>query len=74
MAVTMAGIRAALRAKGKAKAAGTWHGFDALVEKLGRRRGVRSPRALVASIGRKKFGRRNFAAMGVAGKMGLSGD
>lgn len=41
--------------------------FDALVQEF-ERRGVRSPRGLAASIGRRKYGAKRFAAMSVAGK------
>lgn len=41
--------------------------FDALVQEF-ERRGVRSPRGLAASIGRRKYGAKRFAAMGAAGR------
>ena len=77
MRITMPDIKAALRKKMAAKAAGTWHGFAALRRKLAARRGKRkvwNPGALAAFIGRKKFGKKSFAAMGVAGRRGISRD
>ena len=73
MAITMEAIDRALAAKKKAKKEGSWHGFKSLTAKL-KGRGARSPKALAAFIGRRKFGKKAFAAMGVAGKRGLSGD
>ena len=67
MAITMEAIDRALAAKKKAKKEGSWHGFKSLTKKVG-------SRALASWIGRKKFGKKGFAAMGVAGKRGLSGD
>lgn len=42
--------------------------FAALEVKLEHRKGVRNPRALAAWIGRRKYGRKRFAAMGAAGR------
>lgn len=41
--------------------------FELLVRKL-RRRGIRNPRALAAFIGRKKFGKKRFQEMALAGR------
>lgn len=42
-------------------------GFEKLVAKL-RARGVRDPKALAASIGRKKYGKETFQKMAAAGR------
>lgn len=42
--------------------------FARLSRKLGRRRGVRDPDALAASIGRKKHGKAAFQAKAAAGR------
>jgi len=47
--------------------AGTGQRFRSLVAKL-RKKGVRDPKALAASIGRKKFGKSRFQKMAAAGK------
>lgn len=43
--------------------------FDLLAQKLAQEKGVKDPRGLAASIGRKKFGRRR---MQVAAQKGVS--
>ncbi|HXF73066.1 MAG TPA: hypothetical protein VNO79_10710 [Actinomycetota bacterium] len=43
-------------------------GFKKLSGKLGRRKGVRDPDALAASIGRKKYGKARFQKAAAAGK------
>lgn len=72
MKITSKDIDAALAKQRKAKRVGTWHGFAALVRKLRGRKGVRTPKALAAFIGRKKFGRKAFAALGQAGRRGMT--
>jgi hypothetical protein len=42
--------------------------FAKLSRKLGRRKGVRDPDALAASIGRKKYGKQAFQAKAAAGR------
>jgi hypothetical protein len=42
-------------------------GFAKLVEKL-KRKNVRDPKALAASIGRKKYGKETFQKMAAAGR------
>lgn len=42
--------------------------FAALKKKLGARPGVTDPGALAAYIGRKKYGKKKFAALGRKGK------
>jgi len=42
--------------------------FRKLKRKLGKRKGVRNPGALAASIGRKKYGKRKMAKMSAAGR------
>jgi len=44
--------------------------FDKLVETLQRQPGVTNEPALAASIGRKKYGKKKFAAMGRKGRKG----
>lgn len=46
---------------------GTGARFKALTGRL-RRRGARNPAALAAWIGRRKYGRKRFAALGAAGR------
>ena len=46
---------------------GTGKRFATLKAKLGRK-GARNPGALAAFIGRKKFGKKRFAALGAAGR------
>lgn len=46
---------------------GTGKRFKALKKKL-TRKGVRSPGGLAAHIGRKKFGKKRFAALGATGR------
>ncbi len=41
--------------------------FDRLVEKL-KKKGVSSPKALAAFIGRKKFGKKKFQELAIAGR------
>lgn len=47
---------------------GTGQRFRALTRKLSKRPNVRDPRALAASIGRKKYGRKRFAELANAGR------
>jgi hypothetical protein len=48
--------------------------FAALKKKLGRRKGVKTPGALAAFIGRKKYGKKRFQKLAVKGrKRGRSG-
>lgn len=42
--------------------------FDRLTRKLGRRPGVRNPRALAAWIGRRKYGSAGMARKAAAGR------
>lgn len=42
--------------------------FKALKSKLAKRSGVADPGALAASIGRKKYGAKKFAALSAAGR------
>ena len=42
--------------------------FDRLARSLGRRKGVRNPKALAAYIGRKKYGAKGMAARSAAGR------
>jgi len=42
--------------------------FQRLVNKLKGRKGVTDPKALAASIGRKKYGPKRFAEMAAAGR------
>ena len=42
--------------------------FRSLKAKLARSKGVRSPGGLAAAIGRKKFGKKKFAKLSVAGR------
>lgn len=44
--------------------------FQALKEKLGRRKGVHNPGALAAWIGRRKYGAKRFAALSHHGEAG----
>lgn len=44
--------------------------FAALERKLDKREGVTNPAALAASIGRKKYGAKRFAALSKAGRKG----
>lgn len=44
--------------------------FDRLAEKLARRKGVRNPRALAATIGRRKHGAAAMAKAAAAGRRG----
>lgn len=46
---------------------GTGKRFKALKRKLARK-GARNPGGLAAFIGRKKFGKKRFAALGAAGR------
>lgn len=42
--------------------------FARLTAQLGRRRGVRNPRALAAAIGRRKYGKAGMARKAAAGR------
>jgi hypothetical protein len=42
--------------------------FKALKKKLGKRKGVTNPGGLAAYIGRKKYGKKKFAKLSVAGR------
>lgn len=42
--------------------------FAALKAKLAKRKGVKNPGALAASIGRKKYGKKRFQALSAAGR------
>lgn len=53
-------------ARKKAKL-GTGKRFKGLVSKL-KKKGVRSPKALAAWIGRKKYGKKRFAKLSAAGR------
>lgn len=48
--------------------AGAGGRFKSLKEKLAKKPGIKTPGALAAAIGRKKFGKKRFQAMAVAGK------
>jgi hypothetical protein len=52
---------------GKAKL-GTGARFDALVEMFKKQGGINNPKALAASIGRKKYGPKKMAKMAAAGR------
>lgn len=54
-------------ARGKLPPLGTGQRFASLESKLAQR-GVRNPAALAASIGRKKYGPKKFAALGRHGR------
>lgn len=47
---------------------GTGKRFAALTEALSRKKGIKSPRALAAFIGRKKFGKEKFQKLAAAGR------
>jgi len=47
---------------------GTGERFAKLRERLGKREGVKSPGALAAWIGRKKYGKERFANLSSAGR------
>ena len=47
---------------------GTGARFKALKKKLGRRKGIKNPGALAASIGRKKYGKKRMSKMSAAGR------
>jgi len=47
---------------------GSYIGFTSLVEKLKKKGGVKNPKAVAASIGRKKFGKAKFQKAAAAGK------
>jgi len=42
--------------------------FDRLARKLAKRKGVTDPKALAASIGRKKYGKKRFQEMAAKGR------
>lgn len=42
--------------------------FSALTQQLAAKPGITDPKALAASIGRKKYGANKFAALGAKGK------
>lgn len=48
---------------------GSGQRFDMLEDKLAHRPGVRNPGALAAFIGRKKYGKKKFSALGLAARM-----
>ena len=50
----------------KAKA-GSGGRFKALTKKLGKKKGIKDPKALAASLGRAKFGKKKFQSMAKAG-------
>jgi hypothetical protein len=54
-------------AKAKAKKKGTHIGFKRLSNQL-KRKGVRNPDAVAASIGRKKYGKAGMAKKSAAGR------
>jgi hypothetical protein len=54
-------------AKRKKAKLGTGQRFEALTEKL-RAKGARSPKALAAWIGRKKFGKNRFQQLAAKGR------
>jgi hypothetical protein len=43
-------------------------GFDKLTEALSKKKGIRNPGAVAASIGRKKYGKAKFQKAAAAGK------
>lgn len=43
-------------------------GFAKLAEQLSNKPGIRNPKAVAASIGRRKFGKKGMAAKAAAGK------
>ena len=45
-----------------------YSGFDALVDRLKGQRGVADPKALAASIGKKKYGVKKFKSFAKRGK------
>lgn len=47
---------------------GTGARFKALVKKIGKRKGVKNPKAVAAWIGRKKYGKKRFQAMAAKGR------
>lgn len=47
---------------------GTGARFKALKEKVGKKKGVKSPGAVAAFIGRKKYGKKKFQALAAAGR------
>lgn len=47
--------------------------FRALKSNLAKRKGVKNPGALAASIGRKKYGKKRMAKMSAAGRKRKSG-
>lgn len=42
--------------------------FKALEEAISKRKGIKNPGAVAATIGRKKYGKKRFQAMAVTGK------
>ena len=42
--------------------------FKAITKALSKRKGIKNPKALAAWIGRRKWGKKKFQAMAVAGK------
>jgi len=56
------------RRKRKKAKLGTGARFRALKKKLGRRKGIRTPGALAAWIGRRKYGKRRFQKMAARGR------
>jgi hypothetical protein len=43
-------------------------GFDKLTEALAKKKGIRNPAAVAASIGRKKYGKAKFQSYAAKGK------
>lgn len=54
--------------KGKKPPVGEGGRFKALATAIGKRKGVTNPEAVAAMIGRKKYGKKKFQAMSVAGR------
>ena len=43
-------------------------GFAKLAKRLGKRKGVKNPKALAAWIGRRKYGKKGMAKLAAAGR------
>jgi len=54
------------RAESKRK--GKYVGFAKLAKRLGKRKGVKNPKALAAWIGRRKYGKKGMAKLAAAGR------
>jgi hypothetical protein len=52
---------------------GSGERFEDLTETLSKKGGVRNPKALAAAIGRKKYGKKRFGALGKKGKKRKAG-